>query len=441
MMRFDVIRILTVFLKNDLNLLLMMFVLLGIMMRHEQRRSHFPLRLASVTLLLIAVCIAGNLWYEVDQSAMPGIAKFTTILLLTFAGVMFCYDTQPGYAMINVSAFFCIEHIAQRGKGLICALVFPRITFEQQLIVLYVLSVPLVIFYYLLFERNRTYHSERRRIEGIQLFVAIMVVLSDIVYSMVFAQIVRQTNAVALSPMSSIASIIFSLLCLVICQCHMITSEARYHLEITRRQLEEERAHFQRDQSTIDALNIKAHDLKHQLNALNEHLPDSARKALQDAVQQYDIICHTGHPALDVVISSKSLLCFRHNIQFTYLTYGACLSFLQDMEIYSLFGNLLDNAIEASEKNDDPEYRVISLTVHAQNGIAVIHTENYYCGQLRFHDGLPVTTRPYANEHGFGLRSIRSLAEQYHGSMEIHVDQNIFSVDILLPIPKEAARE
>ena len=114
---------------------------------------------------------------------------------------------------------------------------------------------------------------------------------------------------------------------------------------------------------------------------------------------------------------------------------GRQLSFLDPIDLYTLFGNALDNAIENVRKLPQVERRVISLTVFEKPGLSVIQLENYYDGELRFQDGLPVTSKADREDHGFGMRSIRSLAEKYGGSISIDGENSIFLLSITLPHP------
>lgn len=113
---------------------------------------------------------------------------------------------------------------------------------------------------------------------------------------------------------------------------------------------------------------------------------------------------------------------------------GQLLDYMDTADIYSLFGNLLSNAIEAVSALSEKEKRMISLTVRRRNDFVHILTENYYDKDLSFHNGLPETTKDDSHLHGYGLKSIRYLTEKYHGNMTVTAEDGIFHVNILLPI-------
>jgi len=106
-------------------------------------------------------------------------------------------------------------------------------------------------------------------------------------------------------------------------------------------------------------------------------------------------------------------------------------------DVYAIFGNALDNAITAVEKISDKEKRVINLKVLNQNNMFMLQLQNYYNGVLSFEDGMPLTTKTDKTQHGFGVKSIRYLAEKYGGTMTVNAKDGIFTLQILLPIMEQ----
>lgn len=170
--------------------------------------------------------------------------------------------------------------------------------------------------------------------------------------------------------------------------------------------LAEERERYQREKSAQDAINIRCHDIRHQIAALGQEGYRSSLKELDKLVRIYDDSVNTGSTALDVVLSEKMLVCRTQNIQLTCLANGEKLKFLPDGDVYALFGNILDNAINAVAQFREPEERVISLTVRTEGGFLLIEEENRYLGEMKFVNGIPQTTNEDRTNHGFGMQSI-----------------------------------
>ncbi|MCD7918668.1 MAG: ATP-binding protein [Clostridiales bacterium] len=203
-----------------------------------------------------------------------------------------------------------------------------------------------------------------------------------------------------------------------------------------RRQMEEQ---YELSRENISIINQKCHDLKHQVSALRLVKTSDEREAglreLEGAVLIYDAIAKTGNEVLDTVLTEKSLLCEKNGISWTCMADGGLLDFMQPVDLYTLFGNALDNAIESSQAVDETEQRTVAVEVRNRHGAAFIQIENYYAQPVRLQDGLPLTTKPDAENHGYGLKSIRSITERYGGVMDIAAEDNIFRLNILIPIP------
>ena len=103
-------------------------------------------------------------------------------------------------------------------------------------------------------------------------------------------------------------------------------------------------------------------------------------------------------------------------------------------DIYALFGNLIDNAMEAVTKLADAEKRIIDLTVRGGgDNMVAISVSNYFDGNLVTDvDGLPATTKGNKEYLGFGLKSIRYIVQKYDGDLSISTHDNLFTADIVL---------
>ena len=198
----------------------------------------------------------------------------------------------------------------------------------------------------------------------------------------------------------------------------------------------EDREHYDLAKENIKLINIKCHDLKHQIHNLAENkVNPKALKEIEKSVMIYDSIVKTGNDALDVLLSEKSLFCNENKISLTYIVNGESLSFMQDYDIYSLFGNALDNAIEYL-LNVEEDKRFIRLNVNTFGDNLVIHIENYFDGELSYDNGLPKTTKQNKDYHGFGLVSIKTIVENYHGDLFIKNSGKLFIINILIPYVK-----
>jgi sensor histidine kinase regulating citrate/malate metabolism len=112
---------------------------------------------------------------------------------------------------------------------------------------------------------------------------------------------------------------------------------------------------------------------------------------------------------------------------------GGCLSFMAPVDLYTLFGNALDNAIEANRKLDAAG-RFIELQIYKKKGLVMVQIANPFCGTLAMEGALPRTTKEDKNRHGFGVKSIREIIEKYDGVMEITTEQQVFVLKAIYQI-------
>ena len=112
------------------------------------------------------------------------------------------------------------------------------------------------------------------------------------------------------------------------------------------------------------------------------------------------------------------------------------LSFIRENDIYALLGNILDNAIEASEKRKKDEERVVNISTISKEGFIRIHEENFFDGDLIYENNVLKTTKQNKLDHGFGVKSIKLIAEKYHGDVSSSAKDGKFILDILFPIQK-----
>ena len=208
-------------------------------------------------------------------------------------------------------------------------------------------------------------------------------------------------------------------------------------LKVQQALWEKEKEQYQLSRATIEVINRKCHDLKHQLAALrhcSEPQREESLREIEQAALIYDAVVQTGNEVLDTVLTEKSLVCEHRNIQWTCMADGRGLAGMNPVDLYALVGNALDNAIESVQQLQDPAKRVIGVTLFRRDGLSVLRVENYCETPPLFRDGLPVTTKQDRAVHGFGMKSMRQTAEKYGGSLSVQVEDHVFVLCVVLPV-------
>ncbi|MBT1175835.1 sensor histidine kinase [Bifidobacterium sp. LC6] len=203
-------------------------------------------------------------------------------------------------------------------------------------------------------------------------------------------------------------------------------------------QLESQHQEYLASKENIESIGRLAHDLKHQIAALRAEVdPDHAAagfEQLEASVAAASAQQHSGNPVLDVILTSKMRACADRGITLTAVADGKLLEGMSSMDIASLFGNALDNAIEATSKLPDKQQRLIRLALYGQGRFTVIRVENYYDSALKKDStGALRTTKRDAARHGFGVKSIRHIVAQYGGEVTIRTDDHWFILTALIP--------
>ena len=190
----------------------------------------------------------------------------------------------------------------------------------------------------------------------------------------------------------------------------------------------------------IELINMKCHDLKHQIRSLgnNNMVNASVIKEIEDRISIYDSVVKTDNDALDIILTEKSLLCNQKGIKLSCIVDGKKLGFMAEEDIYALFGNIIDNAIEAVVKLEASK-RIIGLHVKAVGDLLTIKEYNYYEADIQFENGLPQTTKADKRFHGFGIRSIQCICDKYGGDLSIETENKVFSINILFALKDIAA--
>lgn len=186
-------------------------------------------------------------------------------------------------------------------------------------------------------------------------------------------------------------------------------------------------------------LNIKCHDLKHQIRQFRSQgmIDEESLSEMEHIIDAYDCNMKTGDSTLDIILTEKSLLCNRKNIKFTCIANGFELSFMNPCDLYALFGNAVDNAIEAVENVEDPEKKYIGLTVRLVGKFYSVHLQNYTREKVSFENGLPQTGKPDKNNHGYGVKSMQMLVKKYGGEISFIQEGDIFNLNMILPCEQE----
>ena len=278
---------------------------------------------------------------------------------------------------------------------------------------------------------------ERTRGDGVNQYILALlglIILSNvIVYNTVFT-ITDDMKVVRLGLM---------LICLVMCVLAYLFMLALFNAvlykvrESTVEQLRQsEREQFRITRENIEIINRKCHDLKHQIHTIlsaGGAGTDSFVRELEAAVSIYDSSIRTGNQYIDVILSDKSLHCQENGIEILAMIDGSAFAFIDKYDLNSIFGNLLDNAIEYLKTISQPDKRFIRIVGRSDEFGVMLTVENYLEEIPNFDENkrFPKTTKTDTVYHGFGLRNVSNIVEGYDGVMTVDTSDSLFAVKIM----------
>mgnify|MGYP004511812329 CR=1 FL=1 len=216
--------------------------------------------------------------------------------------------------------------------------------------------------------------------------------------------------------------------------------QLKTELTITSQLLNKAEEQYKQNKENVDLINIKCHDLKHQIRNFGNkaNISNETVKELENIINIYDSNIKTNNDALDLILTEKSLLCQKKNINLKCFADCSKLNFITEADLYSLFGNMIDNAIEAVTKIEDVNKRSISLIVRNALSCTSIFISNYYEGKIILdNNGMPKTTKANNGYHGYGLKSIKLIVDKYDGDFKIDIKDSIFMIQILFTEQKQ----
>lgn len=212
----------------------------------------------------------------------------------------------------------------------------------------------------------------------------------------------------------------------------------RRELDVMQSALRNQYLQYQQSKESIDLINYKYHDLKHQIAVLREEKDPEKKNEFLDQMEEgihlYEAQNKTGNSVVDTILTSKSVACEKEGITFNCVADGKLLDFMDVVDICSILGNALDNAIECEKKIPEPEKRLIHMAVFAQKNFVILRFENYFQGRLDMKEGIPLTTKKREKGyHGYGIKSIKYTVKKYEGAISLSAKDNWFQLKILIP--------
>lgn len=429
---------------NDFFIIQLLIPFFLIFWRFKKRRYFYVVAPLSI-IAIIAALYGLNFAFELIPSPYGWLCHYLASYVAVFVIANILFDIGGIDRLFFCVVVFAIQNFAHHCCQLVTRTVFFITGMDIELYfwgAFAAYAVAYIIVYtvfWAVFLRNKEFelsvpHSKLATIFLAAVFIIVMIVLG--VY------VKHGQSAVLDDPGIRMVYEVYSVILDVFIVSMLISvfrnDKMRFDVDELERRLAQEGRYYEMAQNNIDLINIKCHDLKHQISMfqkLNDKAACSGEiEELKNAVMIYDNIAKTGNEALDCVLTEKMLYCSENKIQFTYIADGSLLKNMTYTDICALFGNALDNAIESVMKTEDAPRRVMGMKVFSRAGLINIHFENYCPQPPKLNNGMLVTSKSDGKNHGFGMISIRYIVQKYRGTLNFEVVDDMFYLNITLPM-------
>lgn len=192
-----------------------------------------------------------------------------------------------------------------------------------------------------------------------------------------------------------------------------------------------------RKQASDERIQILSHDLKHSLaqwRALAEEKSDAG--ALQ-TISEYEeelrasILIQSGNETANAILNQKRWEAGQKGLEFSVDGVFHEDLLVSKLDLCSLLGNLIDNAIEAAAEADE-DHGYVNLSIRRKGNLLIVAVENGYGAEPVLQNGAFLTTKRDDGLHAIGTRSIEYAAEKYNGAVDHSYKDHVFKTTVML---------
>ena len=368
--------------------------------------------------------------------------RLPVVLILTF----FAYKIITKEATVNIIAGIMTQQVYLIAANALAETISSRILSEMTVMIegrqflktqVYILYFLLQIAFMLFFHNFMKKHSggiDKKSLLAISISFFIIEVLAQTI-TIAFHE--GRADWFNLNiELAAIAVAILFVILLVYIKNYLYLREQEQRDKIQIAQLQQQYAYYQDKSKDEERIRSIYHDMKNHLLVLEgTHGTEATRQMAQELRSQiadYENYIHTGNDFLDIIIRDKAEKAREKKIDFSAFIDFRDVDFIDPLDISTLFGNGIDNAIEASEKLPEEQRVILVKAGKIQDFVSILIENN--CSDTVYPEGH--TTKADKFLHGFGISNMKKSAEKYGGTCTTTQADGKFTLKILLPVTK-----
>lgn len=223
---------------------------------------------------------------------------------------------------------------------------------------------------------------------------------------------------------------------------HRTAENARLkeNARMTEQLLALERKHYQNLTGYIEEVRRARHDLRHHLSVIQAYLANEDKALLREYLEQYrltlpkeSIMLACRNPTVNIIVQYYLDLAQRVGIKVNLQLALSERVNVADADLCVIFGNLLENALEACQ-NQSASQQFIDLRAAQVGNNVIITADNSYEGTICKVDDYFLSSKHEGA--GIGISSVQAVAKRYDGAADFEYRNNIFRVSVRLQVQK-----
>ena len=201
--------------------------------------------------------------------------------------------------------------------------------------------------------------------------------------------------------------------------------------------LESKNDYYEKLEKSQEDIRRLYHDMNNHLYAIknmNKNKSDSLEyiESIQNELNKANQIKASGNAIFDIIVDEKMKICENKGIEFILDLDSKNTGFIENIDMSSILGNILDNAIEACDKIENSRKYINLKSMWAKNMFVFI-CENSKENDVKKVEGRYITSKNDKSKHGIGIKSVEASVKKYNGKMNIFCDENTFRIKVVIP--------
>lgn len=317
--------------------------------------------------IIIGLCFLVNYFYQLSNYdknivSLTGAFMHIIILLLLGAGFYFCFDVSLYELGSIISLGYATRWILFCLYSFVFNLIDPslillRINQQTPLnfVTYFTINIAYMVFTFFAIIKGKKKMDYYLELPAF-IIAAIVIVLNTFLLS--FAEAISSDHLLEYS-FVLLSNIITVSLIIVVNFYTQKQIKLTLENELVNSMLVKQAEQYKFNKANAEMMHVKAHDLKHQVAILRKGGPEAEKilSELESVVSSYDSVILTDNNVINVILSEKWQYCVKHKIKMTCNVDPKALENMETTHLYTMLGNILDNAIEAVMKIKDKEKR------------------------------------------------------------------------------------